>query len=448
MEGLPAGMQVRISGLKGEAALNGQVCVSLGPSGTTGRVLVRLQGGRELAVRAENLSPAGTAGGTLTPGSRVVLVGLAKAPTLNGREGTVLSKGEAGSGRFLVDLGDGAEQAKALKAENLILLNVEPAADKAGEGDQEDATKHMSEKERKATKAILAAAKGFPAGSHVIIHGIEEGFGRENSGDPALNDLEGVVERLDPDGPGRLIVRIKDRVYCNRPENKETLLKSIHFDNMMRLDASPEEEPTNLDALTDGSKRPASALTDASGGTVLQVFGAGGKRCKITEIAVASGDKTASFASANRNRDFGAADAVMDETARSNLLVYARTDAASKDDAVCGPALTRLALHCPGFAMKAVCVLAVDIASSGSGKMGSKTADLTEALAKWLTGGESDGLLRKQLKEGQECAGEKDGPAACRKCAGTWLQLVLLLFLLLLIVVVSCCCIVNFSFVF
>ena len=41
------------------------------------------------------------------------------------------------------------------------------------------------------------------------------------------------------------------------------------------------------------------------GAIVPQVVGASGKRCKITEIAIASGDKHATFASAARNRSSG-----------------------------------------------------------------------------------------------------------------------------------------------
>ncbi|CAK0828591.1 unnamed protein product [Prorocentrum cordatum] len=60
---------------------------------------------------------------------------------------------------------------------------------------------------------------------------------------------------------------------------------------------------------------------------------------------------------------------------------------------------------------------AKDVLANGSGKIGSKSADTIEGLATWLTGGECDGILRRSLEEGQACAGEKDGLAACRRCA-------------------------------
>ncbi|CAK0828592.1 unnamed protein product [Prorocentrum cordatum] len=59
----------------------------------------------------------------------------------------------------------------------------------------------------------------------------------------------------------------------------------------------------------------------------------------------------------------------------------------------------------------------LDVLANGSGKIGSKSADTIEGLATWLTGGECDGILRRSLEEGQACAGEKDGLAACRRCA-------------------------------
>merc|ERR1719272_972030 len=67
--------------------------------------------------------------------------------------------------------------------------------------------------------------------------------------------------------------------------------------------------------------------------------------------------------------------------------------------------------------MKAIVLLGVDIAANGSGKIGSKSSDIVEKLAAYLTGGEADGILRKEIKEGQACAGESDGIASCRKCA-------------------------------
>ncbi|CAK0828585.1 unnamed protein product [Prorocentrum cordatum] len=113
--------------------------VSRGPAAMEGLPVgaqVRLSCGRELSVRAEGLRPAGGAAGTLVVGARVVLAGLAKAPSLNGREGTVGGPGEAGSGRFLVAVDGEPGPAKALKAENLVLAVAEPAPEEpaAAEG--------------------------------------------------------------------------------------------------------------------------------------------------------------------------------------------------------------------------------------------------------------------------------------------------------------------------
>mmetsp|Transcript_8617 Transcript_8617/g.24185 ORF Transcript_8617/g.24185 Transcript_8617/m.24185 type:complete len:456 (-) Transcript_8617:253-1620(-) len=421
MEEFSVGMQVCLSGLRGEPALNGQTGVSLGPSGSLGRVQVRLAGGRELSVRGENLRLAGAAG-TIPVGSCVTLVGLAKAPELNGREGTVAGVGEAGSGRLLVDLGSEGGQPKALKAENLVLLAANSAAapNEGPEGVPGIDPELPSEKTMAARRATAAAAKGFPAGSRARIHGIVEEKGRENSGDPALNGKEGTVEGADPDEPGRLILKLVQRHHPGQAGSKEQQLKSISYKNLTRLDA-PVPETTDNPSLEAPSKRPALQAPDSTG-AALQVLGAGGKRCKIAEIAVAAGDKTAAFASAARNRDLatpssGPGNSAQDEAARSNALIYARTDAASPDDEVAGPALARLAKLCPNFAMKAVCLLAVDILAHGNGKLGSKSAEAIEGLAGWLTGGEGDGILRRRLEAGQACAGVPDGLTACQRCA-------------------------------
>lgn len=110
------GTQARITGLLGDAVLNGQPCVTL-TQPTASRVQVRLASGREIAVRVGNLdleySP-----GNLPEGFKVLIIGLQKAGSLNGREGKI-SSGEAPEGRVLIDLEDDGE--KAIKYENLIL---------------------------------------------------------------------------------------------------------------------------------------------------------------------------------------------------------------------------------------------------------------------------------------------------------------------------------------
>lgn len=421
MDGFGEGTQARIHGLKGEPALNGLVGVSLGPSlPSNERLQVRLASGRELSLRPQNLALAGASAGTLAPGDRVVLAGLSAA-ALNSREGTV--KATSDSGRFHVALDDDEGPPKALKASNLVLLTVDaapPAADVPGE--EPDSKEFVSEKAQRAKRINALALKVVPLGSTVRIHGIVEEKGLAESGDPLLNGEEGVVEGQDPDEPGRFIVKLPPtgRAAVLKRENAESRLRSFCYKNLTPL-SEPPVEPSGP-SLENGVKRP--ALADAASGA-LQVVGANGKRCKLTEVAIASGDKTAAFASAARNRGppvtasdaGGAAAAPLSEAARSNALIYARTDAVSPDDEIARPALARLVMLCSNFAMKAICVLGKDILENGKGQLGSKAADAAEALATFLTGKEVDGILRKRLSEGQECAGEKDGLAACRRCA-------------------------------
>lgn len=441
-----AGVQARLDGLKGEAALNGHFCVSLGKSETAGRILVRLATGRELSVWEKNLGLAGSAG-SLTIGSRVTIVGLAKAKDLNGLDGTVTGKGEPG--RLLVQLhkseeekgeakaeqaeqgelnqeeklraqeGEVKPEAKALKLENLVLVET-PSTAKAPAAEDQAGFDLKNEREKKEMRKNKAAAEACPKGCKVRIHGLVEEKGRDNTGDPALNGQEGVVDKADFEEAGRLIIKLPPIKKWKLPD--EIPLKSISYENLTRLDAPKEEktqESTELQILGAAQKRKQEA-------TELQILGAGGKRCKMTEIAIAGGDKmaskVASFASANRNRDAHLTTAASDNPADnavavSNALIYARTDVTSQDDEVAGAAMARLVQLCPSFAMKAICTLGTDIVANGDGKIGSKSSGIIDKLASWLTGGESDGILRKELKEGQACAGEADGIAACRRCA-------------------------------
>jgi len=203
-------------------------------------------------------------------------------------------------------------------------------------------------------------------------------------------------------------------------------LKSISYNNLIRLDAAPKatlklEEPkeTNISLQIHSSAKRPQELATVSDAT--QVRGAGGKRCKMTESAIAGGDKVSAFVSAARNRDLPSTsesdNPVAAEAARSNALIYAKADVVSLDDQVATDGLTRLIQLCPRFAMKAICVLGLDVSANGSGKIGSKSSETIEGLATWLTGGESDGILRKQLQEGQACAGASNGISACRTCA-------------------------------
>jgi len=376
---------------------------------------VRLASGRELAVRPQSLVLSGAAG-TLPVGSRVVLAGLAKAPALNGREGGVVGLGEAGSGRLLVDLGEGAGPPKALRTENLVLKAAEPAApaQEDGEGAAAEDKRFVSEKERAARQERKKAAELFPVGSRVRIHGLVEEKGRDNTGDVALNGEEGVVEGADPDEPGRLIVKVDDTKVRMGPNLKESKLKSLSYENLTWT--AWQEAKDSVAALT-APKRAALEGPGASGAT-LSVVGANGKRCKIAESALSCGDKTVAFASAARDRSLPppTSDAQDGGVAQQNALIYARTDAVSPDDEVAGAALARLVQLSPDFAMKAVCVLGLDVAANGSGKVGSRSAETILSLAAWLTGRESDGVLRKRLKAGEACAGAPDGIAACREC--------------------------------
>eukprot|EP00927_Polykrikos_kofoidii_P079197 TRINITY_DN75989_c0_g1_i1.p1 TRINITY_DN75989_c0_g1~~TRINITY_DN75989_c0_g1_i1.p1 ORF type:complete len:471 (-),score=73.26 TRINITY_DN75989_c0_g1_i1:65-1477(-) len=433
-----SGTQARLFGLKGEAALNGQSCVSLGSSGTNGRILVRLSAGRELAVRPENLGLAGAAG-TLPIGCRVTIIGLAKAVELNGQEGTIVGHGATGSGRVLVDVNmDGEpkseeneeakeeaksqkakfkvvrekQQAKSLKLENLVLVQAE-ASEKEPVKEGEGRFDLKSDKEKKEIRKKQAAITSCPLGSRVRIDGLVEENNRDNTGDPALNGQEGIVERPDFDEPGRLIIRLPPIKKHGLPS--ELRWKSISFENLICLDLPKKADEK------DSWKRK----QEAGDSTELAMLGPGGKRCKTTEIAVAGADKVAAqqalFASQNRNRDVRISefDTPADhEAARSNALIYARTDVLSGDDEVAGAAMGRLVQLCPRFAMKATCALGVDIAANGSGKIGSKSSDVIEKLAEFLSGGEVDGILRKEFKEGQAfpVALEPDAIAACKRC--------------------------------
>jgi len=378
----------------------------------------------ELAVRSDNLGFAGAAG-TIPIGSRVVLAGLGKVPTLNGREGTVVGLGEAGSGRLNVMIdGKDAEnaEAKALKAENLVLLFTEPDTESPQEvpgiGISVD---KVSDREKLLNRKRAAALEVCPVGSRVCICGLTNERGHDNTGDVELNGQEGTVDKNDPDEPDRLIVSLPPIKKHGIPD--EVRLKSISYKNLTRLDAAPKEEPLVAEVTSiqihGSSKRELEAAQVSSS---LQVLGAGGKRCKITEIAVAGGDKVAAFASAARNRNVPTADSASknpggSEAARSNALIYAKADAVSLDDDVANGGVTRLVQLCANFVMKAVCVVSLDIGMNGSGKIGSKSAATMEELATWLTGGESDGILRRHFKEGQACGGEPDGILACRRCA-------------------------------
>lgn len=419
MADFQTGTQAKLCGLKGEAALNGQGCVSLGPSGTNGRILVRLGTGRELAVRPDNLLLAGAAG-TLPVGSTVILAGLAKAPSLNGQQGKVVGRGDVDSGRLLVEIisddPEAKSDAKSLKADNLVLSQSDPIPEEPTE-EASSGFDMRNEREKVAQQKNDAAIKACPVGARARIEGLVEEKGRDDTGDPALNGEEGTADKIDPDEPGRLIMRLAPKKCANG--NMELRLRSIHYKNLVRLDTPKEDKPAEpvgtalqIHSGAHGKRKEESQA--------VQILGAGGKRCKIAEIAVAAGDKTAAFASAARNRDVPAAGSGSDgdnAAARSNALIYARTDVTSSDDDVAAAGVSRLLQLCPNFAMKAVCVLGRDVAANGSGKIGSKSSETIEGLAAWLTGGESDGILRKQLKEGQACAGEKDGISACRRCA-------------------------------
>jgi len=411
-----AGTQARLSGLKGEAALNGQCCVSLGTSGANGRILVRLSTGRELAVRPDSLGLAGAAG-TLPIGCRVTVIGLANAVELNGRVGTIVGHGAAGSGRVLVDVSKDEEPkntqpAKSLKLENLVLVQAE-ATEEGPSNEGAPGFDLKSEKEKKIIRREEEAIKSCPIGSSVRIDGLVEEKNRDTTGDPALNGQEGKVERPDFDEPGRLIIRLPPIKKPGLPD--EPRFKSIYYDNLICLDLPKKDNDEN------SWKRK----QEAGDSTELAMLGPGGKRCKTTEIAVAGADKVAAqqatFAALNRNRDVRVSEfdtPADNKAARSNALIYARTDALSPEDEVAGAAMGRLVKLCPKFVMKAACVLAVDIAANGSGNIGSKSSDVIEKLAEFLSGGESDGVLRKEFKDGQAfpAALEPDGITACKRC--------------------------------
>jgi len=142
-----------------------------------------------------------------------------------------------------------------------------------------------------------------------------------------MNGEEGFIERLDPDEPGRLIMKLVTRKGV--AETKENRLKSLSYKNLTRLDG-PASDDGGDNAQQAGTKR-ACLPAPGTDGTALQVLGAGGKRCKVTEVAIASGDKTAAFASAARNRDVAPSVAcgAQSEASKSNALIYARTDAVS-----------------------------------------------------------------------------------------------------------------------
>lgn len=177
----PAGTQARLRGLRSDVSLNGKACVSLGTSG--GRATVRLATGRQLVVPLDSLEPL-AAPGRLAHGTRVVLAGLEKAPELNGRFGTVALSFGPPSGRQLVDV-EGAGAAKAIRYENLVLLDPEAAA-------QESASSAIG------YKTTVA-----------------------NFVDPGINGLAGIVLCTDSCDPSRLVLWMPSlgRAMSFRPEN-------------------------------------------------------------------------------------------------------------------------------------------------------------------------------------------------------------------------------------
>lgn len=113
----PPGKHARIHGLS-KVELNEQYVVSRGEKpDNPERVLVVLRDGKEIAIKHTNLEEA-----ELLPGSRVVVVGIEKAPQYNGKVGEVLSWDKE---RWIVDMDqlvDGKKERKSFKADNLVIL--------------------------------------------------------------------------------------------------------------------------------------------------------------------------------------------------------------------------------------------------------------------------------------------------------------------------------------
>lgn len=181
MSELSAGAQAKIRDLRTDPALNGKACVSLGAS--RDNATVRLGTGREVLVPLENLQLVALPG-QLPSGTRVVAVGLSKAPTLNFRQACVAAS-SAPEGRLNIDFGSG--DVKALKFENVVLLDPDAILDAA------------------------AQLGEYSRGSRVKIC---------NFIDPGINGLTGIVLDRDPNDPTRLLVMLPEqgKVMAFRPE--------------------------------------------------------------------------------------------------------------------------------------------------------------------------------------------------------------------------------------
>lgn len=116
IEAYPAGAHAQITGLASKPELNEAFCVSRGVNpDNPERLLVVEKSGSTLSLRPANLRPA-----ELLPGTRVCIVGIAKAPQYNGRSGEVLSwHGD----RWIVDLdGEEKKERKSFRSDNLVKL--------------------------------------------------------------------------------------------------------------------------------------------------------------------------------------------------------------------------------------------------------------------------------------------------------------------------------------
>jgi len=113
---LRVGASVRLVGLQAAPELNGKLATCVSWSAQRGRWLVRIEGGEEKNVKAQNLELRGTP--TLSVGASVRISGLIASPELNGSQGCCV-RWDGAKGRWLVRLREGLE--KLLRPENLKL---------------------------------------------------------------------------------------------------------------------------------------------------------------------------------------------------------------------------------------------------------------------------------------------------------------------------------------
>lgn len=182
MADLAEGAQAKIRDFQSDPDLNGKACVILGTS--LNNATVRLPTGRELLVPLESVQLVAQPG-KLPEGTRVVLVGLAKAPTLNFKQGSIACCAAPSAGRLNVDLGHG--EVKALKYENMVLLDPDTVLD-------------------------TAAKLGKHARGNIIKIC--------NFIDPGMNGVRAIVLDRDPNDDTRLLVVVQEscKVMGLRPE--------------------------------------------------------------------------------------------------------------------------------------------------------------------------------------------------------------------------------------